>query len=59
MKCPVCNITLLMSEKQGVEIDYCPDYRGIWIDRGRTLHDNSFFLIQGIDYYYKTRFTNQ
>jgi len=34
MKCPKCNVTLLMSEKQGVEIDYCPDCRGIWLDRG-------------------------
>ena len=34
MKCPKCNITLLMSEKQGIEIDYCPDCRGIWLDRG-------------------------
>lgn len=35
MKCPVCkNVTLLMSEKQGVEIDYCPECRGIWLDRG-------------------------
>jgi Zn-finger nucleic acid-binding protein len=34
MKCPVCNIDLLMSEKQGIEIDYCPQCRGIWLDRG-------------------------
>ena len=35
MKCPVCkNVTLLMSEKHGVEIDYCPECRGIWLDRG-------------------------
>jgi uncharacterized protein len=34
MKCPKCNITLLMSDKQGIEIDYCPDCRGIWLDRG-------------------------
>ena len=35
MKCPVCkDVTLLMSEKQGVEIDYCPECRGIWLDRG-------------------------
>jgi Zn-finger nucleic acid-binding protein len=34
MKCPKCNVTLLMSEKQGVEIDYCPDCRGIWLDKG-------------------------
>ena len=35
MKCPVCkDVTLLMSEKHGVEIDYCPECRGIWLDRG-------------------------
>ena len=35
MKCPVCkNVTLLMTEKKGVEIDYCPECRGIWLDRG-------------------------
>jgi uncharacterized protein len=34
MNCPVCNIALVMSERQGVEIDYCPTCRGIWLDRG-------------------------
>ncbi len=35
MKCPVCpDSTLLMSDKQGVEIDYCPNCRGVWLDRG-------------------------
>lgn len=34
MKCPTCNIPLVMSERQGVEIDYCPQCRGIWLDRG-------------------------
>ena len=34
MKCPSCNETLLMSEKKGIEIDYCPNCRGIWLDRG-------------------------
>jgi len=34
MKCPKCNTTLMMSERQGIEIDYCPDCRGIWLDRG-------------------------
>ncbi len=34
MQCPVCNVTLLMSEKKGIEIDYCPNCRGIWLDRG-------------------------
>ena len=34
MNCPVCTIALVMSERQGVEIDYCPTCRGIWLDRG-------------------------
>lgn len=35
MKCPVCeNVTLLISHKNGIEIDYCPECRGIWLDRG-------------------------
>jgi uncharacterized protein len=34
MNCPTCNVTLLLAEKQGVEIDYCPQCRGIWLDRG-------------------------
>ena len=35
MKCPVCNsIDLVIAERQGVEIDYCPQCRGIWLDRG-------------------------
>lgn len=35
MKCPVCVETdLVMSERQNVEIDYCPKCRGVWLDRG-------------------------
>jgi hypothetical protein len=34
MKCPVCDVELLMTEKLGVEIEYCPKCRGIWLDRG-------------------------
>lgn len=34
MKCPNCQSTLLIADKKGVEIDYCPDCRGIWLDRG-------------------------
>lgn len=35
MKCPACGDTrLTMAERQGVEIDYCPDCRGVWLDRG-------------------------
>ncbi|HEY0047898.1 MAG TPA: zf-TFIIB domain-containing protein [Pyrinomonadaceae bacterium] len=34
MNCPVCNVELKMSDRQGVEIDYCPRCRGVWLDRG-------------------------
>lgn len=35
MKCPVCpTATLVMTERQGIEIDYCPECRGVWLDRG-------------------------
>lgn len=34
MKCPVDNVDLQMAERQGVEIDYCPQCRGVWLDRG-------------------------
>lgn len=34
MNCPNCNTTLAVSERQGVEIDYCPRCRGVWLDRG-------------------------
>lgn len=50
MQCPVCPSTnLVMSERQGIEIDYCPTCRGIWLDRGeldkiidRSRSQNSF-----------------
>ena len=34
MKCPIDNAELVMSERQGIEIDYCPQCRGVWLDRG-------------------------
>ena len=34
LPCPVCAVPLVMSERQGVEIDYCPQCRGVWLDRG-------------------------
>ena len=34
MKCPNCETTLMMTERQGVEIDYCPKCRGVWLDKG-------------------------
>jgi uncharacterized protein len=34
MLCPVCHVGLQMTDRQGVEIDYCPQCRGVWLDRG-------------------------
>jgi Zn-finger nucleic acid-binding protein len=34
MNCPICNVELKMADRQGVEIDYCPQCRGVWLDRG-------------------------
>lgn len=34
MNCPVCKLELKISERQGIEIDYCPSCRGVWLDRG-------------------------
>jgi uncharacterized protein len=34
MLCPTCKVDLVMSERQSVEIDYCPKCRGVWLDRG-------------------------
>lgn len=34
MLCPVCKTNLSLAERQGVEIDYCPTCRGVWLDRG-------------------------
>ncbi len=35
MKCPICNIDLLMGERFGVQIDYCSQCRGVWLDHGK------------------------
>lgn len=34
MTCPKCNTELLLAERQRIEIDYCPQCRGVWLDRG-------------------------
>ncbi len=34
MKCPACGELLVITERSGVEIDYCPKCRGVWLDRG-------------------------
>ncbi|RBI73574.1 hypothetical protein DQW77_08735 [Roseovarius sp. TE539] len=34
MQCPIDGSELVMTERTGVEIDYCPKCRGVWLDRG-------------------------
>lgn len=34
MQCPIDNVDLVMSSREGIEIDYCPKCRGVWLDRG-------------------------
>lgn len=55
MKCPIDNSDLQMTERQGVEIDYCPKCRGVWLDRGELdkiiEKTNSEFLDNRVDTY--------
>lgn len=52
MKCPVCNIDLLMGERLTVSIDYCPQCRGIWLEKGKLdfLLNNGMQGSQNIGY---------
>ena len=34
MRCPACDVELQIADRQGIEIDYCPKCRGVWLDRG-------------------------
>jgi len=34
MQCPACHVDLMIADRQGIEIDYCPKCRGVWLDRG-------------------------
>jgi Zn-finger nucleic acid-binding protein len=50
MFCPVCkNVDLVMTDRQGIEIDYCPTCRGVWLDRGELdkLIERSVLLVSG------------
>lgn len=58
MKCPVCtNVDLVMAERQGVEIDYCPNCRGIWLDRGELdkIMDKAMMNEKGSPYYQQSQ----
>lgn len=46
MLCPVCRVDLVLSDRQGIEIDYCPQCRGVWLDRGeldKIIERNALF----------------
>lgn len=50
MTCPKCSTQLLMTDRQGVEIDYCPSCRGVWLDRGeldKIVERSSSFAPEG------------
>ena len=50
MFCPVCkNVDLVMTDRQGIEIDYCPTCRGVWLDRGELdkLIERSVLQVSG------------
>ena len=51
MKCPNCDVDLLMAERQGVGIDYCPQCRGVWLERGKldTIVDRGVSQALGAD----------
>ena len=34
MLCPSCRVDLTIADRQGVEVDYCPQCRGVWLERG-------------------------
>jgi uncharacterized protein len=52
MQCPNCQDTLIMTERQGIEIDYCPKCRGVWLDRGELdkIVERSVLSSNGDDY---------
>jgi len=58
MQCPVCKeVQLVMTERQNIEIDYCPQCRGVWLDRGeldkiieRSQQAENSFLAQSNDF---------
>jgi Zn-finger nucleic acid-binding protein len=50
MLCPICkNVDLVMTDRQGIEIDYCPTCRGVWLDRGELdkLIERSVLQVSG------------
>ncbi len=52
MKCPNCNVSLVMADRSGIEIDYCPECRGVWLDRGELdkIIDRSLLNIKTVQH---------
>jgi len=48
MKCPIDDVDLTIAERSGVEIDYCPKCRGVWLDRGEL--DKIIDRAGGVEY---------
>lgn len=63
MECPVCKgINLVMTERQGIEIDYCPQCRGVWLDRGeldKTIERSSQTFNAGQDRHEASRYEQE
>jgi Zn-finger nucleic acid-binding protein len=61
MNCPNCNVALVMSERQGIEIDYCPTCRGVWLDRGELdkIIEKSTQPANDMNYQPKQQFDNR
>lgn len=65
MKCPNCNVSLVMADRSGIEIDYCPECRGVWLDRGELdkiieRSSTNVKIVQSDNYSDKQRYsTNQ
>ena len=57
MKCPNCKeVNLVIAERKGIEIDHCPECRGVWLDRGeldKILERDSQREYERADYYQK------
>jgi len=55
MKCPIDGATLVISDRSGVEIDYCPECRGVWLDRGELEKLLSALLVRRHHHLHRVR----
>lgn len=59
MNCPICNVTLIIADKQGIEIDYCPQCRGIWLDRNELDKIIERSSARGESRFYEPQYSNE